>query len=189
MRIGILGGTFNPIHVGHLLLAEETLNNLYLDRVIFIPCFLPPHKNEHDIAPAADRLRMTELAVSDNPNFVVSDMETKRKGKSYSIDTVKELKKNFAPNTELFFIVGSDASSYLKKWKDVKELFKMAKFVMALRPGYRLKKIYKDIIALKIKAIDISGYEIRQRIKRKESVRYLVPEPVRQYLEKKGLYR
>ena len=189
MRIGILGGTFNPVHIGHLLLAEEVFHSLYLDRVIFIPCFLPPHKDEHDVAPALDRLRMTQLAVSDNPNFTVSDMEIKRKGKSYSIDTLKELKKTLKPNTELFFIVGSDASSYLKKWRDVLELFKLAKFVMAQRPGYRLKKIYKDIITLKIKAIDISGYEIRCRIKRKESVRYLVPEPVRQYLEKKGLYR
>ncbi|MFH1202611.1 MAG: nicotinate-nucleotide adenylyltransferase [Candidatus Omnitrophota bacterium] len=189
MRIGILGGTFNPIHTGHLILAEEVRNCLYLDRVIFIPSNLPPHKDERDIAPALHRLRMVKLAASNNPNFSVCDIEIKRKGKSYSVDTIKQLKEKLGKNTELFFITGSDASNYLRKWKDVKELFKLAKFVMALRPGYKLKGIYRDVITLKIKALDISGYEIRQRIKRNESIRYLMPDLVREYIEKKGLYR
>lgn len=189
MRIGILGGTFNPIHLGHLLLAEEVKNSLYLDRVIFIPSYLPPHKKQEHLAPASDRLKMVELAISNNPDFFVSDIETKRKGKSYSIETLRELRNRFKAPRELFFIVGSDASTYLKDWKDIRQLFKLAKFVMAKRPGYALKKRYKDIITLNIKALDISGYEIRQRIKRNESIKYLVPEIVRDFIETKGLYK
>lgn len=188
MKIGILGGTFNPIHFGHLVLAEEVKEALTLDKVIFVPANLPPHKDDKDVIPSEHRLKMVKLATKDNPHFSVSDIEIRRKGKSYSVDTLKEFKKRFAKDRELFFIVGSDAITYLREWKDVGELFKLAHFVMATRPGYALNEENSNILTVSIKAIDISAFEIRQRIKEDKSIRYLVPEAVRRYIIRKELY-
>ena len=188
MKIGILGGTFNPIHIGHLILAEETREKIGLEKVIFMPAFLPPHKDNSDIAGAVHRLAMVELATSGNNNFAVSDLEIKRDGRSYTIDTIKELKVIY-PQDDLYFIIGSDLLEYLDGWKDLNEILKLVKFIVATRPGYPLEKIPSHIATIPIRAVDISGFEIRKAIKENKSFRYLVADAVYDYINKKGLYR
>ncbi|MFA5095910.1 MAG: nicotinate-nucleotide adenylyltransferase [Candidatus Omnitrophota bacterium] len=188
MRIGILGGTFNPVHSGHLILAEEAREKLGLERIIFVPANLPPHKENSDIAPAAIRLRMLKLAVKGNRYFDVSDAEARRKGRSYTIDTIREFKSRY-PQDELYFIIGSDLLKYIEAWKDLAEINKMVKFIAATRPGYPLEKIPAYIQTLGIRAVDISGFEVRRCIKEDKSFRYLVPEAVFNFINKKGLYK
>jgi len=188
MKVGILGGTFNPIHLGHLILAEEAREKLKLDKVIFMPAHFPPHKNNTDIAPAAERLKMIKLAIKGNRHYRVSDLEIKREGHSYTIDTIRELKKKFSKD-ELYFITGSDLLKYLDDWKDLGEIIKMVKFVVATRPGYPLEKIPSYISTVAIRAVDVSAFEIREAVKNKKSYRYLVPEAVGRFITKKRLYR
>ena len=188
MKIGILGGTFNPIHIGHLILAEEVREKLSLDRVIFVPTYLPAHKGNSDIAPAKARLAMVKLAIKGNKYFSVSDIEIKRNGRSYTIDTLKEFKKAY-PKDELYFVIGSDLLKYLDEWKDLGEIIKMVRFIVATRPGYPLEKIPSHISTIPIRAVDISGFEIRKAIKENKSFRYLVPGSVLKYISLKRLYR
>lgn len=188
MRIGILGGTFNPIHAGHLILAEEVREKLGLDKIIFVPTYLPPHKDNSDIAKAADRFVMIKTAINGNKFFLVSDIEIRRNGRSYTIDSLREFKKIY-PHDELYFIIGSDLLKYLDDWKDLNEIVKMVKFVVATRPGYPLEKIPSYISTIPIRAVDISGFEIRCAIKENKSFRYLVPEGVFKYIDRKRLYR
>jgi len=210
MRTGILGGSFNPIHIGHLILAEEVREKLRLERVIFVPANLAPHKDNRDLAAAADRYRMIEMAVKTNKYFSVSDIEIKRNGNSYTIDTIKEFKEKY-PDDALYFITGSDLLKYLEDWKDLKEIVRMVCFIVATRPGYPLDKIparlnnnhqtglpdggarlpdgQAGISTLEIRAVDVSAFEIRKAIKEDKSFRYLVPEAVFDYINKKGLYR
>ncbi|MDD5566103.1 MAG: nicotinate-nucleotide adenylyltransferase [Candidatus Omnitrophica bacterium] len=188
MKIGILGGTFNPIHLGHLILAEEVREQKCLDRILFVPTYLPPHKENSNVAPAQDRLAMIKLAIRDNAHFSVSDIEISRKGRSYTIDTLVELVRKF-PSRELSFITGSDLLNYLDEWKDLQEVIKLVRFIVATRPGYPLEKIPSYIDTVAIRAVDISAFEIRERIRQGKSFRYLVPEAVRAYIEKKGIYR
>jgi nicotinate-nucleotide adenylyltransferase len=188
MRIAILGGTFNPIHIGHLILAEEAREKLKLDKIIFVPTCLPPHKDNSDIAKAADRFTMIKTAIKGNRHFLVSDVEIKRNGRSYTIDSLREFKKIY-PRDELYFIIGSDLLKYLDDWKDLNEIVKMVKFIAATRPGYPLERIPAYISTIPIRAVDISGFEIRSAIKENKSFRYLVPEGVFKYIDRKGLYR
>ena len=188
MRIGMLGGTFNPIHIGHLILAEELREKLKLDKIIFVPAYLPPHKDNSDIAPAKTRYGMIKLAIKTNRYFSVSDTEIKRDGRSYTIDTIKEF-KNIYPKDELYFIIGSDLLKYLDAWKDLDEIIKMVRFIVATRPGYPLEKIPSHISTLPIRAVDISGFEIRKAIRENKSFRYLVPEAVFKYIVKNKLYK
>jgi len=188
MKIGILGGTFNPIHIGHLILAEEAREKLRLDKIIFVPAYLPPHKDSSDIAPANARIAMVKIALKGNSYFLVSDSEIKRDGRSYTIDTLRELKEIY-PCDELHFIIGSDLLRYLEEWKDLDEIMRMVKFIAATRPGYPLEKIPSHISTLPIRAVDVSGFEVRQAIKEGRSFRYLVTEGVFRYINRKGLYR
>lgn len=188
MKIGILGGTFNPVHIGHLILAEEVRESLSLDKIIFMPTNLPPHKDVKDVILAKERYRMIELAIKGNKYFEVSDMEIERKGKSYTIDTINELRNKF-PKETLYFITGSDLLKYLKEWKDLERIIKMVKFVVATRPGYPLEKIPSYISTIAIRAVDISAYEIREAVKQDRSFRYLVPDEVFSYIKKKRLYK
>ncbi|MFA4854539.1 MAG: nicotinate-nucleotide adenylyltransferase [Candidatus Omnitrophota bacterium] len=188
MRIGILGGTFNPVHIGHLILAEEAREKLGLDKIIFVPTALPPHKEDLNIAPAADRLKMIRLAIQGNRYFAVSDIEIKREGRSYTIDTLSELKLKYSRD-ELYFIIGSDLLKYLNEWKDLAQIIKMVKFLVATRPGYPLEQIPNYIHTLAIRAVDVSGFEVRQCVRENKSFRYLVPDKVFGYINKRGLYR
>ncbi len=188
MKIGILGGTFNPVHIGHLILAEEAREKLGLDKMIFVPAYLPPHKDNSDIAPANDRLSMVKIAIKANKFFQASDVEIKRDGRSYTIDTIREFKKVY-PHDELYFIIGSDLLKYLDDWKDLQEIIRIVKFVAATRPGYPLEKIPSHISTIPIRAVDISGFEIRNAIKENKSFRYLVADGVFKYINKKRLYR
>jgi nicotinate-nucleotide adenylyltransferase len=188
MKIGILGGTFNPIHIGHLILAEEAKEKLALEKVIFVPTFLPPHKDNLDIAPAEERMTMLKLAITGNKYFTVSDIEIKRDGRSFTIDTLREFKKKYRSD-DLYFLIGSDLLKYLADWKDLKEIIQMVKFIAATRPGYPLQNLPVYIQTLPIRAVDISAFEIRNRIRGSKSFRYLVPEGVFKYISKKKLYR
>jgi nicotinate-nucleotide adenylyltransferase len=188
LKIGILGGTFNPIHIGHLILAEEVREKLKLEKVIFVPTYIPPHKQNSDVAAAAERLRMVKAAIKGNEKFVASDIEIKRRGPSYTVDTVKAFNKKF-PGNELYFITGSDLLKYLDEWKDFRELLRLVKFVVATRPGYPLENIPSYVQRVSIRAVDVSAFEIRQCIKELKSFRYLVPEGVFEYINKKKLYR
>jgi len=188
MRIGILGGTFNPIHIAHLILAEEALSKLKLDKVIFVPTFIPPHKNiEGDVGPK-DRLKMVELAISGNGAFEVSRFELDSKKKSYSIDTLKEFRRIYGDDAELFFITGSDLLKDLFSWKNVNEIFKMSKFIVANRPGYPVLDVPKEAETVVITPIEVSSEDIRKRIKEARSIRYLVPDKVREHIIKNKLY-
>jgi len=188
MKIGILGGTFNPIHVGHLILAEEAREKLLLDKIIFVPAAMPPHKDNSDIAEAQHRFAMLKMALRGNNHFSVSDAEIKRQGRSYTIDTIREFKKLY-PADELYFIIGSDLLKYLDEWKDLGEIIKMVKFIAATRPGYPLEKIPAYISTLAIRAVDISAFEIRNAIKENKSFRYLIPERVFDYINRRKLYK
>lgn len=194
MRIGILGGTFNPIHIGHLILAEEVREKLLLGKIIFVPAYQPPHKDNSDIASAPIRLAMVKTAIKGNKYFSVSDIEIKRDGRSYTIDTLREFKKLY-PQDELYFIIGSDLLKYLDDWKDWDEIVKMVRFIVATRPGYPLEEISTYIASrqtgastVAIRAVDVSGFEIRKAIKEERSFRYLVPDSVFKYINRRKLY-
>ncbi len=193
MRIGILGGTFNPIHYGHLLVAAEVREKFDLEKVIFIPSAFPPHKNDPDIAPPSDRYQMTVLATQSNPFFSVSDLELQRSGKSYSVETVKELLNIYGKDTELYFITGADAILEIFTWKDREELLKLCQFIVATRPGFDTEDIegtiLKQIQLIEIPNLDISSTDIRQRIKERRNIKYLLPEKVEEYIYEHGLYR
>jgi nicotinate-nucleotide adenylyltransferase len=188
MKIGVLGGTFNPVHIGHLILAEEAREKLGLDRVILIPTALPPHKDDAGIAPAQERLKMLKMAIRGNRHLAVSDMEIRRRGRSYTIDTLRELKRRFMRD-EIYFIIGSDLLKYLNEWKDLEQVLKMVKFVAATRPGYPLEQIPENIETMAIRAVDVSGFEVRERVRSNKTFRYLVPEAVFDYINKSRLYR
>lgn len=189
MKIGILGGTFNPIHLGHLILADEVRQKLRLDKVFFIPVYLPVHKEAKDLIPPLERLKMVRMAVKDNPYFEAIDIEIKRKVKSYTIDTLRDLCHIYPQAKKFYFIVGSDALSYLNNWKDISQVMKLAKFVVASRPNYPLKNLPKDILPLAVESVDVSGFRLRQRLKNNESVRYYLPQEVHNYIIKKGFYK
>ena len=187
-RIGILGGTFNPIHVGHLLMAEMTCDQLKLDRVIFIPSFLPPHKSAKDIIDAHDRYNMVRLAIEGHSSFEVSDIEILRKGKSYSIDTIQSLKDHFPQKTQIYFIIGEDSLATLKTWKEIDRLLKFVKFVVVNRPGLKAKSKIKTL-SVEMPGLDISSSDIRQRICQNKTIKFLVPEKIEDYIQTHQLYQ
>ena len=188
MKIGILGGTFNPIHYGHLILGEQVAGKLKLDRVIFVPAFMPPHKSDKGIVAPEHRLKMLELAVVGNPHFTVSDIEIRRRGKSYTVDTLREIKKKY-PKAALFFICGSDLVSEIPTWKNVGEIYKMARFILAKRPGFGKRLSGRSFLKIHVAQVDISSSSIRSLVSRGSSIRYLTPDSVAQYIEKHNLYK
>ena len=165
MRIGILGGTFNPVHSGHLRIAEEARESLSLDKIIFIPCYIPPHKDGEYIATAEARMHMLELAVSDNPFFETSDMELKRGGKSYSIETLTRLRDGYGDSAQLVFIIGMDSYREIGIWKDYAGLFNIADFAVVRRPLVLDEK--EDLSPLELLPVDIRDefcYDPQKRI-------------------------
>ena len=188
MKIGILGGTFDPIHLGHLVLAEEVADKLKLDKVIFVPAFVPVHKKRRNITGAGHRLNMVRLAIKGNKKFEVSDMEIKAKKPCYTVDTLSEFKKKYK-NARLYFIAGSDSVFQLSKWKNIEKIFRLAAFAVGGRPGFPIEGMPKKVAVVKINPVDISSSQLRDFIRHKHCIRYLVPEPVRQYIIKNRLYR
>ncbi len=210
MKIGILGGTFNPPHLAHLRLAEEVAASYGLTRVIFIPCHIPPHKISVDIAPALDRLHMTSIACQNNPLFEVSDMEITASGPSYTVNTLETFSKE--KDIQTFFILGTDSLKEISAWKDYRRLFLLANFIVVTRPGLDFRTAWSEVpAALKkefhsegndfvhessthlipsnIQGLNISATWIRDLLREGKSVRYLVTESVRSYIIERKLYR
>lgn len=198
-KLGILGGTFNPIHIGHLLLAEAAYDEIGLDGVMFLPSGNSYMKDASGILAAADRLEMTQLAVKGQPDFFVSDMEIKRGGNTYTYETLSTI-KDLHPDTQLFFLTGADCLFSVENWRNPEQIFASCSFVTALRGDadeaklnkqvQRLQERYDaNIILLPFLKMEISSTAIRERIKQGKSVRYMVPEAVYQYLLEKQLYK
>lgn len=196
MKYGVMGGTFSPIHIGHLILAEEVREKYQLDKILFIPSGRPPHKELS--AGGKDRMKMVELAIRDHEYFEASDLEIKKKSYSYTLETVRELKSQ-NPNDEFYFITGADVLTGLDTWHDFRELAASITFIGANRPGvseFGVKKKVESLRALydfkielmEIPAIAVSSSEIRHRVNLGRTVRYMVPRSVEQYIQKKELY-
>ena len=196
-HVGIFGGTFDPIHLGHLLTAEAVRDEFGLDKVIFIPAAQPPHKQDQFVTEAHHRLTMTTLATCSNPHFMVSDIELHRDGPSYSRDTLAQLIEEHGRDTEFYFIVGADSVENLHTWNRIDELLTMCHFIGASRPGcmpdmekiaQRFGPLVEKIHCLETPELEISSTEIRHRVGQKRTIRYIVPETVEQYIYKEKLY-
>lgn len=212
MKLGILGGTFNPIHLGHLRAAEEIVEDLALDKVYLIPSGMPPHKPQAPIADFSHRLEMVRLASAISPLLEIWDIEGRRGGFSYSIETLQSFHASFGPDLDLFFIIGTDAFLEIKKWKEYRKLFRYASFVVINRPGFPTERLTAFLDSLDvgfqwsskeacflhpsgtvllrrdITLMDISASKIREKVRKGKSIRFLVPEAVRNYIEKEGVY-
>lgn len=198
-KIGIMGGTFNPIHNGHLIVAEDVREQRGLDKVLFIPSGQPPHKPDSEVIGAEHRYEMVRLAVESNCCFEASRIEVDRNGVTYTINTLQELKQFYGEGTVFYFIIGADIVEELITWREYKRVFEMCEFIAVLRPGHdnstfesAIKKVRKDegvrIQHVQSRLIDISSTDIRERQQRRESIKYLVPDRVEEYIEAHGLY-
>ena len=192
MRIGIYGGTFNPMHIGHLIVIESVREQLQFDRLIFIPSANPPNKSDPALAPASDRLHMARLGVDGNPDFEVSDIETNRGGISYTVDTLKALGALY-PRASLSLIIGADNLIEFQTWRSPDEIVDRAELVVMNRPGYAVHGVKNELSRLakhvNVPQIGVSGTDIRRRVKLGRSIRYLVPRTIEEYIRQKGLYR
>ncbi|GAB6180035.1 nicotinate-nucleotide adenylyltransferase [Desulfotomaculum defluvii] len=197
--ICLMGGTFDPIHYGHLVVAEEVRQRFHLDKVVFIPAGKPPHKRNQTISDAQHRVNMTRLATSSNPYFEVSTIEVDRQGFSYTVDTVDQLRRSFQVD-KIYFITGADAVLEILTWKDVEKLLSMTNFIAATRPGYDLNNLketlkslpdpfIKKILPLEVPALSISSSDIRRRVREGRSFKYLLPESVEKYIYKNNIYK
>lgn len=214
MKIGLFGGTFDPIHWGHLRSAEEVGETFALDRLYFIPTSIPPHKRGQTTTPAQDRLRMVRLATARNPRFSVSTVEILRPGVSYSIDTIRAFVERKQPKDQLYFIIGLDAFREIGTWKDFREIFPLCHFIVTSRPGSKekdplkgtgvaVKKLFcydskqgnyrhesgNRIYFVELTDIAISASEIRALVRQGKSIRYLVPIGVAKHIQRRRLYR
>ena len=199
-RIGLFGGTFNPPHMGHMIIAQDAFHAFDLSKVVFIPCYTPPHKTPSHLASTKHRLAMLEAAIEDDVRYELSDIEIENGGASYSVDTARYFKKQY-PDAELCFIIGTDSLVELYMWKDIEELLQLCRFITISRPGYYEDGIGED--ALKLSApwaqkllndvrkgisIDVSSSDVRYRIAEGMSVKYLVPRAVEMYMAEHNLY-
>jgi nicotinate-nucleotide adenylyltransferase len=191
-RIGIMGGTFDPIHHGHLVAASEVAHFFSLDEVIFVPTGMPYQKNGREVSPPEDRYLMTVIATASNPRFSVSRVDIDRPGETFTIDTLRDLRAERGPGAEFFFITGADALTMMISWRDADELFKLAHFVGVTRPGHQLSMtgLPEDGISLmEVPALAISSTECRARVHDGDPIWYLVPDGIVQYISKRRLYR
>ncbi len=191
-----MGGTFDPIHNGHLVTAEEAYWQFRLDEVVFVPTGRPWMKDHPQVSPAEDRYLMTVIATSPNPAFDVSRIEIDRAGETYAVDTLAALREQHGPETELFFITGADAILEIFHWKDPEEVLSLAHFIAATRPGYDIARFeaeaptaHPNVSVMSVPALAISSTDIRSRVKEGRPIRYLVPDGVVTYIDKAGLYR
>lgn len=198
-KTGIMGGTFDPIHYGHLFIAECARHKFHLDKIMFIPTGMPVHKRQNNIIDPVHRLTMTRLAVRSNPYFEVSTIETDRSGPTYAIDTLRLLHSEETTPQEYFFITGADAILEILTWKDVDEVFELCQFIAVTRPGFsfdEMNKVKQGLTMDQIKRIHIyetagilvSSTDIRQRAVNGEPIKYLVPEQVEKYISENKLY-
>jgi len=197
--IGIMGGTFDPIHFGHLRAAEEVRQGFGLERVIFVPSGRPPHKQASEVTPPEHRYLMTLLATVDNPHFAVSRTEIDRTGNSYTLDTLRELRKEYGADTVFYFITGLDAILSVRSWAHWEDLFSLTDFVAVTRPGYSIRGLSElekalgpdksaKIHTFPVTLLAIASTDIRKRVREGKSIRYLVPECVDEYIRKEALY-
>lgn len=189
-RVGVMGGTFDPIHVGHLVAANEAYSQLGLDDLVFVPTGQPWQKADRDVSSAEDRYLMTVIATASNPRFTVSRVDIDRSGPTYTIDTLRDLREQ-QPGAELFFITGADALAQILSWKDADALFELAQFIGVTRPGYVLTEQGLPAARVhlqEVPAMAISSTDCRDRVGAGEPVWYLVPDGVVQYINKHRLY-
>jgi len=190
--LGVMGGTFDPIHHGHLVAGSEVASLFELDEVVFVPTGTPWQKEESEVTPAEDRYLMTVIATASNPRFTVSRLDVDRPGPTYTIETLRELRAQRGPDVELYFITGADALSNILTWRDVEELFELAHFVGCTRPGHRLADPGLPdgrVSLVEVPALAISSTNCRERVRRGEPIWYLVPDGIVQYINKRGLYQ
>jgi nicotinate-nucleotide adenylyltransferase len=191
-RIGIMGGTFDPIHHGHLVAASEVADRFGLDEVVFVPTGQPWQKGTKEVSPAEDRYLMTVIATASNPRFQVSRVDVDRGGPTYTVDTLRDMRAAYGPKAELFFITGADALEKILSWKDTDAMFELAHFVGVTRPGFSLtdQHLPADTVSLvQVPAMAISSTDCRARVAAGKPVWYLVPDGVVQYIAKRRLYR
>ena len=185
-RIGLYGGTFNPVHTAHLMVADQVGHALRLNRVDFLPDAVPPHVDKKTAIDATDRVAMLRLAIQDNPLFGLELAEIQRGGASYTYETVKQLKEAH-PENDYYFIIGGDMVDYLPKWYRINDLLKIVNFVAVRRPGAKNESQY-PVIWVDVPEVQIASSDIRQRVAQGESIRYLVPTRVEQYIKEHDLY-
>ncbi|MFY1672654.1 nicotinate-nucleotide adenylyltransferase [Plantactinospora sp. WMMB334] len=191
-RIGIMGGTFDPIHHGHLVAASEVADRFELDEVVFVPTGQPWQKADEPVSPAEDRYLMTVIATASNPRFQVSRADIDRGGPTYTVDTLRDLHSVYGPKVQLFFITGADALEKILSWKDLDQMFELAHFIGVTRPGFVLSDAHlpADTVSLvEVPAMAISSTDCRARVAAGGPLWYLVPDGVVQYIAKRGLYR
>jgi nicotinate-nucleotide adenylyltransferase len=192
-----MGGTFDPIHHGHLVTAEEALAQYRLDEVVFVPTGQPWMKEKNrEVSPAEHRYLMTVIATASNPHFSVSRLEVERGGPTYTVETLRALREEQGPDTELFFVTGADAILEIFQWKDPQGALDLAHFIAATRPGYDIDRFeaeattpHPNISVMNVPALAISSTDVRDRVRRGRPIRYLVPEGVKAYIDKERLYR
>lgn len=196
-RLGIMGGTFDPIHNGHLVAAEQAFDDLGLDLVVFMPAGRPAFKQGKRVTSGEERFAMTLLATADNPHFVASRFEIDREGVTYTADTLRLLRELYPENVEFYFITGADAITEIVSWRDAADIARLAHLVAATRPGYDLDRAWDaiaasgldfDVTYLSVPALAISSSYLRDRVGAGQSLRYLTPDQVTGYLHKHGLY-
>lgn len=195
-RVGIFGGTFNPVHTGHLIMAECVREQVHLDTVLFIPSAAPPHKDSSNLLDADTRIEMLKLATEDNKHFEVSDIEIElgKKDKNYTVNTLMALREKYtAEDTKLYLIIGMDQLISLHTWKDPGKLFFLSEVVVINRPGYLVTQVENEygrrVIYVPAPNIDISSTDIRFRVTEKRSIKYMVPAKVEQFITENNLYK
>ncbi|MDA7026867.1 nicotinate-nucleotide adenylyltransferase [Bacillus sp. CLL-7-23] len=185
-KIGVFGGTFDPPHNGHLLMANEVLYKLELDEIWFMPNQIPPHKQENAFSLSQHRVEMLKLAISERKQFKLETIELEREGPSYTFDTVSLLKQRY-PKDQFYFIIGADMIEYLPKWSNIDELVNMIKFVGVKRPGYRIETPY-PLVFVEVPAFEVSSSLLRDRFKHCQPTDYLIPDKVKLYVKENHLY-
>jgi nicotinate-nucleotide adenylyltransferase len=193
VNVGLLGGSFDPVHVGHLIVGQEAADVLGLDALYFVPCRLPPHKPDRTLASAHHRLRMLVDSSRDNPRFAVSDVELNRAGPSYSVDTLRAFREILGARSALYFVVGMDSLVDMRTWRTPETIFDIATVVAVSRPGFRWEDapagFREKAVPLDLTQVDVSSSRVRRFVREGRSIRYLVPPGVAGYIQREGLYR